>query len=433
MAEVPTTGSATHLLSGATRKASLSRVPFGMIIRSLITAAVFSSPVLLPWALKLMECLTNAQNPFLNLDNNPLVRFLLKRSIYAQFCAGENPTEVCATIDRLKGIGFSGVILGYAKEATSSHEEAKILYLEGQEEGTAHSIAKEVEHWAYGTLQSVALAKPGDFVAIKLAGAGQLALYQLSQGCEPYSLLYNAIDDICALAQRRGICLLFDAEQHHLQTGIDNWTMIFARKYNTSHSAIVFGTYQAYKKITPSVICRHLTEARDGGFTLGVKLVRGAYLQIDPRHCFFDTKGETDACYNDISASLLTRQWGSLLNGTGQFPSVSIMLATHNAESIRRVRAICSSGGAMSNIVFAQLQGMADDVSYDLIEAGQGNSFSKLPVFKYLVWGTTRECMRYLLRRAQENKDAIQSQGLRNNPMWTELVRRCKAAVGLTR
>lgn len=231
--------------------------------------------------------------------------------------------------------------------------------------------------------------------------------------------------------------LLFDAEQDILQDGIDDWTMRYARKYNTSaESATVYGTYQAYKKKTPSVIARHLAEAQKDGFSLGVKLVRGAYLGSDPPECFHETKDQTDACYNEIASSVLTRQWNVMANGEGAYPNVHVVLATHNAASVRHARAICEAGISRSGVAFAQLQGMADEVSCELVKASRSAEPSSangpsLPVYKYLVWGTTGECMKYLLRRAQENKDAVQRTRDGRNAMWGELVRRCKRSVGL--
>ncbi|TQV94054.1 proline oxidase PrnD [Cordyceps javanica] len=432
VAELPTVDPTTQPPSSEPKSAPLSVLPMSMIVRSLLTTVVSSSPILLPPSLRIMSLLANTHNPILNPDKNPLLRFFLKKTFYAQFCAGENPAEVRATIARLKNIGFSGVILGYAKEVVLTQDQAAATAAEDQGKETAADIANEIEPWAHGTLETVALAEPGDYVALKFTGAGRLALYQLSKNSEPSPYLCKSIDAICGLAQQRGVRLLFDAEQDALQDGIDNWTMTFARKYNTSpETATVYGTYQAYKKKTPAVISRHLAEAKEGGFSLGVKLVRGAYLGSDPRHCFWETQQGTDACYNGIAASVLTRQWGPMVDGKGAFPNAHVVLATHNAESVRRARAICDAGAAKSGIAFAQLQGMADEVSCELVEAGHANKASDLPVFKYLVWGTTGECMKYLLRRANENKDAVGRTRSGRDAMWAELVRRCKTAVGL--
>lgn len=261
----------------------------------------------------------------------------------------------------------------------------------------------------------------------RFTGAGRVALHRLSHRLPASPFLFKSIDSVCQLAHERGVRLL-DAEQDMLQDGIDDWTMEFSRKYNTQPgSATIYGTYQAYKKCTPAVLSRHLAAAQEGGFSLGVKLVRGAYLGSDPRDCFFDTKAETDACYDSIAAGVLKRQWGTALTGTGEFPVTHLVLATHNAESVRRARAICDAGDAKSGIAFAQLQGMADEISCELVEASQSARASVLPTYKYLVWGTTGECMKYL-RRAHENKDAVQRTRSGRDAMWAELIRRVKSA-----
>ncbi|KOS18193.1 putative proline dehydrogenase [Escovopsis weberi] len=410
-----------------------------MILRSLATTTISSSPLLLPPSLRIMMLLANSTSPLLNPDKNPLLRFFLKKTFYAQFCAGEDALEVRHTIARLKRIGFTGVILGYAKEVVLSKDQAQDLDGSDACQETAYDITNEIEPWLQGTMETVRLAEPGDYVALKFTGAGRLALFQLQHRSPPSPYLSQSIDSICQLAHERGVRLLFDAEQDMLQDGIDDWTMQFARKYNTSSkSATVYGTYQAYKKKTPSVLSGHLAEAQLGNFTLGVKLVRGAYLGSDPRDCFHDTKEQTDACYNEIAESVLTRQWNGSVSGRGAYPDAHIVLATHNAESVRKARAICEAGRSQSGVAFAQLQGMADEVSCELVTASRSaqaqlgtGAAAALPVYKYLVWGTTGECMKYLLRRAQENKDAVQRTRDGRDAMWSELVRRSKRAIGL--
>ncbi|KAG6008421.1 hypothetical protein E4U21_004443 [Claviceps maximensis] len=430
IAELP--GAVPSSASFEPSRAPLSVLPLSMILRSLATTVVSSSPLLLPPSLRIMDLLAHSTNPIFNPDKNPLLKFFLKKSFYAQFCAGETPAEVQSTINRLKNIGFTGVILGYAREVVLTDKQAaEAESAAGQE--TLKAIDNEIIPWTEGTLETVRLAQPGDFVALKFTGAGSLALHQLKHRLPASPYLHKSIDSICQLAHERGVRLLFDAEQDAIQDGIDDWTMEFARKYNTcSESATIYGTYQAYKKNAPRVLGRHLTEAQEGGFALGVKLVRGAYLGSDPRECFHDTKADTDACYDGIAASVLTHQWNHTMAGKGDYPAAHLVLATHNAESVQKARAICDAGGAKADIAFAQLQGMADEISCELVEASQSarnNSSStapKLPAYKYLVWGTTGECMKYLLRRAHENKDAVQRTKSGRDAMWAELVRRVR-------
>lgn len=418
-------------------RAPLSVLPLSMILRSLATNTVSASPTLLSPSLAIMGVLAHSTNPLLNPDRNPILRWFLKNTFYAQFCAGENAVEVRETVARLKRIGFTGVLLCYAREVVMSDKQAEKLASGDLGQETQELIQSEIIPWAEGTLETVRIAEPGDFVSVKFTGAGSLALYRLQKRLPATPYLAKSIDAICALAHERGVRLLFDAEQDRLQDGIDDWTMHYAEKYNKdAGQAVINGTYQTYKKCVPEVLTRHLIAAREGNFTLGVKLVRGAYLGSDPRECFWDTKEQTDDCFNGIASAVLTQQWSSMLPGEGAFPNASLMLATHNAESVRRARAICDAGAAKSEISFAQLQGMADEVSCELVEANssperEAGAHAAMPTYKYLTWGTTGECMKYLLRRAHENKDAVQRTRDGRDAMWAELIRRCKAVVGL--
>lgn len=221
-----------------------------------------------------------------------------------------------------------------------------------------------------------------------------------------------------------------------MQAGIDDWTLHYMRQYNKSPKAVIYGTYQAYLKATPRVISEHLKIAQAEGFTLGVKLVRGAYLGSDPRELIHDTKADTDACYNGVAEALLRRAWvgplASLAPPPPQqqqaaFPAVNMVLASHNAATVRAARAILAEGPSETAIAFAQLQGMADEVSCEILASkGEG-----MRAYKYVVWGSTGECMKYLLRRAQENKDAVQRTREGRDAMRAEVWRRSKGVLGL--
>ena len=209
-----------------------------------------------------------------------------------------------------------------------------------------------------------------------------------------------------------------------MQDGIDKWTLDLQRRYNRADGALVYGTYQAYLRSTPMKLAQHLATARDEGFSLGVKLVRGAYLGSDPRHLFWAAKEETDRAYDGIAESLMRKQWNDMVTParlyTGQqpaYPNVDLVLATHNHESVRKALALqqeqMRKGNKHIRLAHAQLMGMADEVSCELILAGQPfhnvwkEDTEKPQVYKYVVWGTVGECMKYLLRRAEENRDAL--------------------------
>lgn len=257
----------------------------------------------------------------------------------------------------------------------------------------------------------------------------------------PGERLDEQMHEICRCARYQGVRLVIDGEQHEMQLGVDDWTMMYAKAHNKCEP-VIYGTYQAYKRSTSEVLSRHLMQAQQDNFSLGVKLVRGAYLELDPRELIFDSKGNTDENYDRIATSVLTRQWCKVLSGSGTFPNVSLMLATHNAHSVHQAYNTVMGGNAESEIVFAQLQGMADEISCGLVEANRAAAQRQsrtpeiaatyiLPVYKYMAWGSTVECMKYLCRRAEENRDAVERTRRDRDAMWFELLRRLKKAFSM--
>ncbi|KAI9734773.1 MAG: proline dehydrogenase [Claussenomyces sp. TS43310] len=426
--------------------APLSIIPLSSLLRSIVINSISSSRILLPPSLIIMSVLAHSNSRLLNPDQNPLLRFFLKKTFYAQFCAGENPHEVQHKIKSLKDMGFKGVMLGYAKEVVLDEKASKALESGKDNAAAEYCIQNEILPWRDGTLQTVSMAEPGDFVSIKFTGAGSQALFDLSRQNEPSLALNDAITTICDLAASRGVRLLFDAEQQSLQAGIDAWVMSYMRRYNDRipGKAVIYNTYQCYLKSAPKMLAQHLSIARKDGLTFGAKLVRGAYLGSDPRHLINDTKAETDANYDSIAESLMRRQYGAALKpADGEteqpFPQVNVVLAGHNHTSVRKALAIRTSqaerGEERVDMVYAQLQGMADEVSCELLQAAaveksEKNKIDVPQAYKYLVWGTTGECMKYLLRRAQENKDAVQRTREGRDAMLKELLRRSTAMFG---
>jgi hypothetical protein len=236
--------------------------------------------------------------------------------------------------------------------------------------------------------------------------------------------------------------LVFDAEQAALQKGIDAWTVRYMRRYNRE-SAVVFATYQCYLKAAPSVLASHLALARKEGWVAAVKLVRGAYIGSDPRELIHDTKADTDACYDAVAEAVLRRKYNGVVmpeaGEEGKFPKVSAVLACHNIASVRQAMAIraeqTANGEALTDLAYGQLQGMADELSCELLQravaAKQADKDADAPrAYKYLVWGTTGECMKFLLRRAQENRDAVQRTREGRDEMAIEAARRVKGLFG---
>lgn len=210
------------------------------------------------------------------------------------------------------------------------------------------------------------------------------------------------------------------------------------RKHNSgTDEAIVFNTYQAYLKDTRGVIRQHLELAQREGWAVGIKLVRGAYILNDVRDRIHDTKADTDNCYNGIVHDLLFRSFDGV-SGT-DFPKISLLVCGHNGESIHRALAVhkqLSATTKQQSLEFGQLYGMADHVTGELvseIEKSYGPvdrlhspweevKASGAPlVFKCINWGSVRECLHFLMRRAAENQGAAERLQDGLSESWKEL------------
>lgn len=277
------------------------------------------------------------------------------------------------------------------------------------------------------------------------SGLGPMALQLLKQQRPPTAHMDDAMRDVCAAAAAKHIALLPAAEETTTTPTIDAWSLNLQKDYNKTGTSVVYNTYQAYLKSTPSQLAKHMCAAKQDDFTLGVKLVRGAYLATEPSSAIWPNIESTHAAYDSLAEALLKKQFIGLLqplHGTDahRFPDINVVLATHNAVSVRKAQAIraqqTANGEGLVPLAYAQLQGMADEVSCELIQAGKANisNAARLDaprVYKCTTWGSMAECLNYLLRRAAENKDAAGRTADSKAAMSGELKRRFKGVFGM--
>ncbi|KAJ5256658.1 hypothetical protein N7478_012762 [Penicillium angulare] len=385
-----------------------------------------------------MSVLSKPNRGFLlNVDRNPIIHGILKKTFYEQFCAGETDAETRKTIQELKDMGFRGVIMTYAKETVFDHKTnteqglgIAALEAEKNDDALIPAVARcaNIEAWRKGTVETVDQLNNGDYLAVKLTGAGSTVTQAFSKGELPPTQMLEALDEICSRCESRKVRILVDAESHHFLSGILRVTLDLMRKYNRNGHALIYNTYQAYLKSTQDTIERHLTAAQEEGFTLGLKLVRGAYIASDERSLIHDTKTDTDNAYNGIAQGALKQSLGKFGNET-TFPSVNLFLASHNKESVLSAHQLhkqrLSAGLPTVPVGFAQLHGMSDEVSFSLLSLKGSDGTPE--VYKCSTWGTMGECLAYLLRRAVENRDAVLRTNDEYNALKTEFGRRIRS------
>ncbi|ESZ93802.1 hypothetical protein SBOR_5797 [Sclerotinia borealis F-4128] len=450
----------------------LSIMPMPLLLKSYFITSILASPRIIKFFLPLLNTLANSKSRLLNPDRNPVLHMIVRKFIYDHFIAGENSSQVRARVASMKKLGFSGVILGYAREANVTGGVVQF--------GDVMSVTKEVgetaiREWRDGLMNTLSLLQPADFLSVKFSGAGPLALHALINNLPPPPLVSESMHLLLRAASAQKARIWVDAEQQDLQHGIEQWTINLMRIYNTGPKALLYTTMQAYLKATPSNIKNHLKLAQAENWTLGIKLVRGAYIATEKRELIHDRIEDTHVAYNSIAANLLTQSFPGIdvvVNGHGYgngigigkgYPRAELFLATHNEDSIKHAYAIQSTrimqGEKTIELAFGQLQGMADEISCSLLQLCRKQSHEmevsgnapgedrgvvcleeeqaeakaealKPKAYKCMVWGSTQECLQFLLRRVRENGDALGRTGCWVRGFRREIWRRVRVRLG---
>jgi hypothetical protein len=125
---------------------------------------ILSSPRLVGLSIPIMHRISYSKSWFLNPDRNPVLHGIVRRVFYDHFCAGENEAEVKETMATMATMGFEGVILGYARETLVEKSASPKDNVETSAADIAERVVKE---WKEGTLQTLAMLGPEDFLAVK--------------------------------------------------------------------------------------------------------------------------------------------------------------------------------------------------------------------------------------------------------------------------
>ncbi|MBC8084494.1 MAG: proline dehydrogenase family protein [Hymenobacter sp.] len=335
----------------------------------------------------------------------PGSKFLIKHSIFSQFCGGETIKECIPVIAELGRYGI-GTILDYSVEG----------------EGNDKSFDRTRDE-LLATIDLAHRSTHIPFSVFKVTGLADNALLEKVQAGQPltaaeqasYDRAHARVDAICQRAHQYGVRVFVDAEESWFQHTVDSLAYEMMRKYNRE-SAIVWNTYQLYRHDRLDAIKEAHEAARQGGYFLGGKLVRGAYMEKEARMAsqrgyqnpINPTKQETDDLYNE-----------ALRYCVQHADRISICAGTHNEASSKLLTELMQEVELQPGdprIWFAQLYGMSDNLSYNLAHSGYNTA-------KYVPYGPVDAVMPYLLRRADENT-AIAGQSSREFLLIQKEIRR---------
>jgi proline dehydrogenase len=189
--------------------------------------------------------------------------------------------------------------------------------------------------------------------------------------------------------------VLIDAEETWLQDPIDALAIEMMHQYNKK-SAIVYTTYQMYRTSSLSNLKAIHADATANNFYLGVKIVRGAYMEkereraekMDYPDPIQPNKEATDNAFNQALEFCIEN-----------INRISLVCGSHNEYSNLYLTQLLKESNLPHNdkhIWFSQLLGMSDNISFNLANAGYN-------VVKYVPFGPVKSVMPYLFRRASEN------------------------------
>lgn len=436
---------------------AMSRLPTKTLLRSLAMTSLMSSPWLLRSSIALLGTIAGSNSAVINPDKNPILNRLLKWTVYNHFCSGTNPQEVRKSVEDVKSMGYQGVILTHAKEIVLDEPQRALTAGAGSKHSSqCHGM---VERWKQSSMDTLRMLGPGDFLALKLVsspfanrqsiflcadnfyvirltGAGPMAVQALQSRNPIPEVVDHALTQICEEARKQGSRIWIDGEQQALQRSIDEWVIELMRRWNRNGKALVYNTIQGYLKGANANADRHISLAALEGWTLGIKLVRGAYIEHEVRSLIHGTKEDTDQSYNAIAEKLINQKLPpeDQAQGLG-FPSSALFLATHNAASVSKAcaihRARLDAGLPTTSLECGQIVGMADELGCELISnyerclADPSMEKARAPkAFKCLTWGSVGECMGYLHRRAIENRGAVARTKHMSGALKEELRRR---------
>lgn len=144
-----------------------------------------------------------------------------------------------------------------------------------------------------------------------------------------------------------------------MQAGIESFGQQMTHRYNRGERCIIMNGYQCYLKRMRHVIAHEVQCAQKMGYNLGLKLVRGAYMN-EERELAHQIGLESPVCESieDTHASYNECMRMAIENSTAQS---LIFVASHNQNSINLAKDMITQRGISDHRVrFGQLKAFSD-------------------------------------------------------------------------
>ena len=319
------------------------------------------------------------------LKANLPIEGIIRATVFDHFCGGISEEDCVPKVKNMHEKIRVHSILDYSVEGKDTEEQ--------------------FDNAVVITLKTIRMAKDNTsmpFAVFKPTGFGRFALYQkitekkelTEQEKSEWDKVIGRYHTVCKEASNSNIPLLIDAEESWMQCAADELVEEMMIIYN-KEKAIVYSTLQMYRWDRLDYLKKLHNKAKDKGFYIGMKLVRGAYMEKERERA--KKNGYKSPICKDKQAT--DDNFNSSIEYMTSNENMSIFLGTHNEESTYLLMDKLSKNNIMPSDTtywFGQLYGMSDNISFNLSKAG-------FNVAKYLPFGPVRDVMPYLIRRAEEN------------------------------
>ncbi|MFV0606309.1 MAG: proline dehydrogenase family protein [Niabella sp.] len=362
---------------------------------------------LAPWAIK----------------NKLPVKKLIRKTIFRQFAGGESLQQTALVANNLSQYHVQ-VILDYGVEG-GDDSEAEF------DQATEEFIR---------VINYAATQRNIPFMSVKVTGLTRFSLLE-KLDAEMHKLqgtlikrYLNALENlkndereewhrvrhrllrICKTAEEKNVGVLIDAEETWIQDPVDALIMLMMDSFN-KEKAIIYNTAQLYRHDRLQFVKDCYIAASERNFILGIKLVRGAYMEKERKRAAENKypdpiqpdKSSTDEDFNKAVKYCINH-----------ISKIAVIIATHNEQSnMLGVEQMAANNIPFNHphISFSQLYGMSDNITFNLAHAGCN-------VSKYLPFGPIEDVIPYLMRRAEENTSVKGQTGRELGLIRKELKRR---------
>ena len=354
------------------------------------------------FALKSDSELERAYFLFRLIANEPLVRIgtavtnfaikahlpvdgLIRATVFDHFCGGVSEEDCMQVVDKMWQNGVYSV-LDYSVEGKDT------------EDPLDDALAKNLQ-----ILDFVKEKQAMPFAVFKPTGYGRFTLFQkkgegkklTSSEEAEWERVVGRFHKTCKKAFDLDVSLLIDAEETWMQDAADALVEEMMRTYNKK-KAVVFNTLQMYRWDRLDYLQNLYKKAKKDEFKIGVKVVRGAYLEKENERAeemgyaspICPSKKASDDNFDAAVAFIVDH-----------LDTIALFAGTHNEASCYKLMQLMQEKGIDKKdqrIGFGQLYGMSDHISFNLAAKGYN-------VAKYVPFGPVRDVMPYLIRRAEEN------------------------------